>query len=110
MRVSHQSYEHKHRDLRIQYLVAPDCLALRPKRPGMAWQQLRASAALFIEWLRVLQRAGWSKKPPATGPARPSNGRGMAERLLELRKKRREDAARAPTGADPPEQPALIAA
>ncbi len=58
MRVSHQSCEHKHRDLRIQYLVAPDCLALRPKRPGMAWQQLRASAAMLIEWLRVFQRGG----------------------------------------------------
>lgn len=34
MRVSDQSYEHKHRDLRIQYLLAPDCLALRPKGPG----------------------------------------------------------------------------
>ena len=70
MPVSHQSYEHKHRDLRIQYLVAPDCLALRPKRPGMAWQQLRASAALLIEWLRVLQRAGWGKAKATVAPPR----------------------------------------
>ncbi len=28
--------QHKHRDLRI-YLVGPDCLALRPKCPGVGW-------------------------------------------------------------------------
>jgi len=74
MRVSHQSYEHKHRDLRIQYLVAPDCPALRPKRPGLAWQQLRSSAAVFIEWLRVLQRPGWSKANAKVGPTPVTNG------------------------------------
>ncbi|HUY61573.1 MAG TPA: hypothetical protein VMW49_06820 [Candidatus Dormibacteraeota bacterium] len=101
MRVSHQSYEHKHRDLRIQYLLAPDCLALRPKRPGMAWQQLRASAALLIEWLRVFQRAGWGGKPAVVGPARATGGGTMVARLLQIRGARRA-AARAPTGADPP--------
>ena len=49
MRVSHQSYEHKHRDLRVQYLLSPDSLALRTNRPGIEWQQLRASAAMLIE-------------------------------------------------------------
>ena len=101
MRVSHQSYEHKHRDLRIQYLLAPDCLALRPKRPGMAWQQLRASAAMLIEWLRVFQRGGWGDKPAVVGPARETGGGTMVERLLQLRSDRRA-AARAPTGSDPP--------
>ena len=101
MRVSHQSYEHKHRDLRIQYLVAPDCLALRPKRPGMGWQQLRASAAMLIEWLRVLQRAGWGKAKATVDTARVSSGGTMVKRLLEQRADRRA-AARAPTGSDPP--------
>jgi len=101
MRVSHQSYEHKHRDLRIQYLLAPECLALRPKRPGMACQQLRASATMLIEWLRVFQRAGWGDKPPVVGPARETGGGKMVERLLRLRADRRA-AARAPTGSDPP--------
>ncbi|MHB1502316.1 MAG: hypothetical protein ACYCYK_14515, partial [Candidatus Dormibacteria bacterium] len=89
MRVSHQSYEHKHRDLRSQYLLAPDCLALRPKRPGMAWQQLRASAAMLIEWPRVFQRAGWGDKPAVVGPARETAGGNMVERLLQLRSDRR---------------------
>jgi hypothetical protein len=58
LRQSHSNYEHKHRDVRIQYLVGPDCLALRPKRPGIACQQLRANVALIIEWLRVMLRWG----------------------------------------------------
>lgn len=85
LRESHSSYEHKHRDLRIQYLVAPDCLALRPKRPGRACQQLRASAALLIEWLRVTLRAGLLGGPTRVGPSRPNSGNGMVERLRELR-------------------------
>jgi hypothetical protein len=59
MRVSRQSFESKHRALRIQYLVAPDCLAIRPKRIGRGWQQVRASAAMVIDWLRILQTSGW---------------------------------------------------
>jgi hypothetical protein len=39
--------------------IGPDCLAVRPKRTGVAWQQLRASAAVAIEWLRVNLRQGW---------------------------------------------------
>lgn len=58
LRVSHSNYEHKHRDVRIQYLVGPDCLVLRPKRPGIGCQQLRANGALIIEWLRVMLRWG----------------------------------------------------
>ena len=67
----------------------------------MAWQQLRASAALLVEWLRVFQRAGWGGKPAVVGPARETGGGGMVARLLQIRLDRRA-AARAPTGADPP--------
>jgi hypothetical protein len=101
MRVSHQSHEHKHRDLRIQYLVAPGRLALRPKRPGIAWQKLRASAAMFIKWLRVFQRSGWGGKPAVFGPAWEISGGDMVGRLRETRFVHRS-ASRAPTGADPP--------
>jgi hypothetical protein len=102
MRVSHQSYEHKHRDLRIQYLVAPDCLALRPKRPGMAWQQLRSSAAVFVEWLRVMQRAGWGKTKSKVGPPTETKGGDMVKRLLRVRAEQRSTASRAPAGPAPP--------
>ena len=67
----------------------------------MAWQQLRASAAMLIEWLRVFQRGGWGDKAAVVGPARETGGGNMVERLLQLRSDRRA-AARAPTGSDPP--------
>jgi hypothetical protein len=102
MRMFHQSSEHNHRDLRIQYLVAPDCLALRPKRPGMACQQLRSSAAVFIEWLRVWQRAGWgTAKAKADSPTETKGG-DMIEWLLRFRAQGRAAAARAPDGPAPP--------
>ena len=65
----------------------------------MSWQQLRASAAILIEWLRVFQRAGWGGKPAVVGPARETGGGKMVERLLRGRADRRA-AARAPTGSD----------
>ncbi len=67
----------------------------------MSWQQLRASAAMLIEWLRVFQRAGWGGKPAVVGPARETSGGTMVKRLLEQRAARWA-AARAPTGSDPP--------
>jgi len=30
-----------------------------PKRPGLAWQNLRSSAALLLEWFRLSLRRGW---------------------------------------------------
>lgn len=30
-----------------------------PKRLGRAWQQLRANAALLVEWIRIAFRKGW---------------------------------------------------
>jgi hypothetical protein len=69
MRNNHFSYEHTRRDMRIQYGVAPDSLAIRPKRIGIAWQQLRASAAVLIEWLPVYQRAGFGRRKSPLPPA-----------------------------------------
>jgi hypothetical protein len=48
-----------HGSWRQRYSVAGDNHALRPKRIGLACQQLRADAALLIEWLRILVREGW---------------------------------------------------
>jgi hypothetical protein len=55
-------YERIHDLNRDRYKIGPDCLALRPKRIGAAWQQLRVSAATVIEWLRVCFRQGWLGK------------------------------------------------
>lgn len=35
---------------RSRYTVAGKNVDTRPKRPGLAWQELRASAALLLEW------------------------------------------------------------
>ena len=90
LRVSHQNYEHKHRDLRIQYLLGPDCLALRPKRAGIGCQQLRANAALIIEWLRVLLR--WGNLPGVATVTKTSDN-GYNERMRQLRTERQEAAS-----------------
>jgi hypothetical protein len=44
---------------RARYTVAGKNVDTRPKRPGLAWQELRASAALFLEWFRLCLRHGW---------------------------------------------------
>jgi hypothetical protein len=55
----HSEYEGAHRYWRDRYLVGADDLAIRPKRIGLGAQQLRASAALLIEWFRITYRHGW---------------------------------------------------
>ena len=102
MRHSRQTYEHRHRSARIQYLTAPDTLALRPKRSGIKWQQLRANAAVLIDWLRILRRAGWdgSGTPARVGAVAATGDGGMPERLELLRLRR----AKAPPASKTPER------
>ena len=73
---------------RDSYKVAPDDLMIRPKRRGAATQQLRADAALLIEWLSVCQFNGWLPKSRperrATGKLIRRIGHGLTgKRLLE---------------------------
>jgi hypothetical protein len=85
MRHSHQSYEGKHADLAGRYNLAPKDFRHCPKRPGIAWQQLRASAALLVEWLRILQRTGLGSGAVRAG-AIILNGSGtMGDNLKRLR-------------------------
>jgi hypothetical protein len=59
LKTSHNAMEAVHGYWRSRYNVAPNCFKMRPKRTGVAWQQLRASAALLVEWMRICYRAGW---------------------------------------------------
>ena len=59
LRATHGEYEAVHDYWRDRYKVGPASLGQRPKRRGRDWQQLRASAALFVEWLRICSREGW---------------------------------------------------
>jgi hypothetical protein len=67
MRESHGEYERVHHLERVRYLVGPDQLSIRPKRIGIGVQQLRSSAAMLLEWLRICLRQGWLGR---TGGAR----------------------------------------
>lgn len=56
---AHQRYERVHHHWRSRYRVGSGDHKLRPKRRGIACQQLRANAALVAEWLLILWREGW---------------------------------------------------
>lgn len=56
---SHDRYERVHELWRRRYNVGADDHALRPKRRGITCQQLRANAALMVEWLIILWRENW---------------------------------------------------
>jgi hypothetical protein len=56
---SHSQYENAHWRWRDQWLVGPDNPSNRPRRRGINCHQLRAEAALLLEWLSVCWREGW---------------------------------------------------
>jgi len=58
LRHSGKRYERVHLHWRQRYRVASDDHNLRPKRKGLACQQLRANAALLLEWLQICWREG----------------------------------------------------
>jgi hypothetical protein len=83
LRESHDSYERVHHHWRERYGVAGDNAATRPRRRGRACQQLRANAALIIEWLRILWREGWlgSARRNSGKPKSGDGSEGLAKRL-----------------------------
>lgn len=75
LRRTHDRYERVHHLWRVRYRVGADDHALRPKRRGIACQQLRATVALLAEWLVILWREGW------LGSGRKRRNKG--QRILE---------------------------
>lgn len=59
LRRAGKAYEGAHRYWRDRYKVGGTDFYTRPKRIGKDWQQLRASAALLAEWLKICFREGW---------------------------------------------------
>jgi hypothetical protein len=87
LRRSSRAYkEGIHRYWRQRYGVAGKDFDTRPKRIGVAWQQLRASVALLAEWVKICWRQGWldsecrNHTPPKVTP-----GKKEAENLLSYR-------------------------
>lgn len=59
LRHSHDRYERAHHHWRVRWRSGADDHALRPKRRGRDCQQLRANAALLVEWLIICWREKW---------------------------------------------------
>ena len=87
MRETHGEYERAHHFTRVRYLVGPDTLSDRPKRIGSAWQQLRSSAALFLEWLRICMRQGWVGRGGPRAEGRPHRPRRLLASVARRRQK-----------------------
>ncbi len=68
LRNSHDRYERTHHHWRVRWRSGADDHSLRPKRKGLPVQQLRATAAMLIEWLLICEREGWM---PDDRPIRP---------------------------------------
>lgn len=92
LRHSHDRYERVHHHWRVRWRSGADEHALRPKRRGIHNQQLRANAALLIEWLMICWREGWLPGQPIL-PLDPERvieedgsdyAKGLAQRRAEL--------------------------
>jgi hypothetical protein len=89
LRHSHHRYERVHHHWRVRYRVGADDHSQRPKRRGDQCQQLRANAALLLEWLGILAREDWmpGRKPAPIDPdrLRTDDATEFAEHLHDLR-------------------------
>ena len=63
LRTTHKFYERTHATLRKRY-IGPDSVTIRPKRMGLACQQLRANAVLLCYWVKLCEMHGWLEAPP----------------------------------------------
>jgi hypothetical protein len=107
LKTGHDAMEAVHGYWRSRYNVAPNCFKMRPKRTGLAWQQLRASAALVVEWMRICYRAGWLGTARVVQRMRRAAERrtlGRAYRFSELGQEALDSllASRRATGLDDP--------
>lgn len=90
LRASHDRYERVHHHWRVRWRSGADDHSLRPKRRGLDNQQLRANAALLIEWLMICWREGWMPDSRPFGKPDPERikkdaGSISADALRELR-------------------------
>lgn len=89
LRKSHETFERIFRHWRDRYGVAGKNPDTRLKRPGLPFQQLRASAALAIEWFRICLRYGWlgTARRRDFGELRITTSPRGVNAILKLRKK-----------------------
>lgn len=106
IRHTHGSTENVHDIYRDQYRCGGKTLAERPKRIGLGVHNLRAQAALLIDWLRLSFRNGWLgenarrvvvRNVPAQRMVKAIQGRRI--RIHQVARQK----ARARAGAPPPD-------
>lgn len=90
LRHSHERYERVHHHWRVRWRSGADDHSLRPKRRGRDNQQLRANAALLIEWLMICWREDWMPDSRPFGQPDPKriiedHGQDYADSLRSLR-------------------------
>ncbi len=80
--------EHVHEDWRTRYRSGGKTLRDRQRRTGLACQQLRASAAMLVEWCWVMMRQGWlgTRRTERAQPV-PLGDNGRYARLIGRRRK-----------------------
>lgn len=96
------SCERVHTNWRERYRVGGKTLADRPRRIGLAWQQLRANAALMIEWLWTNLRQGWIGARRSSTPAKPLPVGSMYENIIKARRAESLFGGRYPSRGGPP--------
>ena len=94
-------YERVHEAWRVNYMVGGKTLRDRPRRIGIPCQQLRANAALIVEWLWTSMRQGWIGSGPPRATARQISGRGIHRAILGARRKESLFGGRYPTRSGP---------
>jgi hypothetical protein len=91
LRYSHDRYERVHHHWRSRWLSGADDDSQRPKRRGLPNQQLRANAALLLEWLMICERERWLPGQRPRGKPHPErilvdDGARFGKELREYRK------------------------
>lgn len=96
-------YERVHEDFRTHFRSGGKNLRERPRRIGIACQQLRANAALVVQWIWVMYRQGWLGSRPEREQAKPISGARWRERIMKARWRESLIGGSYPTrGAPPP--------
>ncbi len=95
--------KHVHGNWRTWFSSGGKTLRDRRRRVGLACRQLRARAALLIQWVGVLMRQGWiSRRRTERVQPVPLNDNGRYARLMERRRKELLFGGGYPSSKEPP--------
>lgn len=96
--------ERAHEFMREHFAVGGKTLRERPRRIGIACQQMRSDAALVITWLLVLQRQGWLERGVERAAVQPMPIGGYTKGVRSQRRRLSLFGGSAPTRGAPSER------